>query len=48
MFVLCVASKGKMQDNQDTETGRDEVQSTKKILKKSRWGEIFRTLPDQL
>ena len=30
MFVLCVASKDKMQDNQDKETSTDETEYEKK------------------
>ena len=34
MFVLCVVSRGKMQDNQDNETSTGEVQSTREYKKK--------------
>ena len=33
MFVLCVASKDKMQDNQDKDTSTDETEYEKKIQK---------------
>jgi hypothetical protein len=33
MFVLCVVSKGKMQENQGKETSTNEVQSTRKYKK---------------
>jgi hypothetical protein len=39
MFVLCVVSKGKMQDNQDNETSTGEVQSIREYKNKSLgWG----------
>jgi hypothetical protein len=49
MLVLCVVSKDKRQNaGQSRQTSSDEVQAKyKKIQKKSRWGEIFRTLPDR-
>ena len=40
MFVLCVVSKGKMQDNKDKETSTDEVPNTreyKKIIPPGAW-----------
>jgi hypothetical protein len=43
MFVLCVVSKGKMQDNQDKEPSTDEVQSTRE-LRKSRRGHVCLSL----
>jgi hypothetical protein len=33
MFVLCVVSKGKMQDNQDKARSKDEVQGTSEYKK---------------
>ena len=50
VFVFCVLSKGKIQDNQDKETSTDEVKNrVQKNTKKNSCGrEIFRICPDRL